>query len=151
MTTIRRNQNVLVFWKEMMKFNPDYYYYILTESQKRLIEFDVILKTLNWCEKDAISNDRRKMRTDIYDTSFPILTQHVIAPIASIIYEYYTLNEEQLQLFDLHDVYRTLTQDQKKIVNVDRCKTYNNLHSTVFSALPNAIPTDIVYVIYYYL
>jgi hypothetical protein len=98
MTTIQRNKNIVVFWNEMSVFNPEYYYYMLTEKQKRLVEFDVIRKTLTYYEKRMIAYDMLHKRNLIYNTAFPVLTQYVIPPIASIIYDYYTINKDQIML-----------------------------------------------------
>jgi hypothetical protein len=151
MTAIKHARNTLVFWQAMEAFNVEYYYNILTEDQKRVVEFNDIRKTLTVYESNRLYNDITYERTDIYNTTFPALKEHVISPIASIIYEYYTLNENQRMLFGIRHVYHMFTNHQKAVIRNDMIITNGRMHTVVFGSLVHHFIQDIASIIYDYI
>ena len=123
---------------------------MLTDEQKRLIEFNDMSKTLTYFEKNQILDDINMPQIGMYNAVFPVLTQYVISPVASIIYGYYTLNEDQRRLLSLRNVYLTFSRSQKEILRGDMLFARSNSLNTVFNALPAEFTTDISNIIYDY-
>jgi hypothetical protein len=150
MTALQPLNNTLAFWNRMMLFNPKYYYYMLTEDQIKKMELDIILRTFTRMEIYLIRCIKDN-RDDQYNTVFPILTQYIITPVSSIIYEYYTINKEQRRTYSLGPIYRTLTLGHKDIIRDDLLNTRNNVHRIVYNAVPQDFHEDIADIIYDYL
>jgi DNA replicative helicase MCM subunit Mcm2 (Cdc46/Mcm family) len=88
MTTIQPKQTIHSFWNKMMVFNPEYYYHILTESQRLVPGIHNVFKTLTARQKKMLTEDLEKTKLHFEPMLSRELAKHFDVNVASVIFAY---------------------------------------------------------------